>query len=119
MKKLDNEYDGKYWPQLEDLITAIGNFESSRDLPTQGYLPEEVMGGRKSIIKDFVLGLDLDIYRCRQIPKSFSFSNASMASIVNVVLDLPADTLATAEAVCVIRNRSKNGSYEIIEKEDF
>jgi hypothetical protein len=114
LKKLDDEYDGKYWPEPEDLITAIGDFESSRDFPTQGYLPEEVMSGRKSIIKDFVLGLDSDIYRCREIPISFSFSNASMASIANVVLDLQADTLATAEAVRVIRNRSKNGSYEAV-----
>ncbi len=112
LKKLDGEYDGKYWPEPERLVSAIGDFESSRELPVQGYLPEEVMDGRKSVLKDFVLGFDSDLINTRQIPKSFSFSNASIASIANVVLDLPKNRLATEDAIRVIRNRRKNGFYK-------
>ena len=112
LKKLDDEYNGKYWPEPEKLISALGDFESSRLLPVQGYIPEEVMGGRKSVLKDFVLGLDSDLLNCRQIPTSFSFSNVAIASIASVVLDLPENKLATEEAVRVIRNRRKNGCYK-------
>lgn len=112
LEGLTYQFDGKYWPKPEELIGAIGDFESSQSPPSQGYIPEDVMGGRTSHIKDFVLAFDSDLNECRQIPNSFSFSNAAIASIANVVLDLSENKLATSEAVRVIRNRRKGGYYK-------
>lgn len=111
LEALDHKYDGKYWPSLRKMVGAIGEFEESLSLPSQGSLPDEVLAGRSSHIKDFVLGFDADVKRARQIPRSFSFSNSAVATIINVVMDLPVDSLATSDAVRVVRNRYRTGQY--------
>ncbi len=112
LDRIDGQFDGKYWPDLHQLVSAIGDFESLESVPKQNSIPEDVMDGRSSIIKDFVLTLDKDLKDCRQIPNSFVFSNSSMATIVNVVLDLPITKIATTDTVRVIRNRRRVGAYK-------
>jgi hypothetical protein len=111
LEVLDHKYDGKYWPSLSQMIDAIGEFEESLSLPSQGFLPDEVLAGRASHIKDFVLGFDADVKHVHQIPRSFSFSNSAVATIANVVMVLPVDSLATSDAVRVVRNRYRAGQY--------
>lgn len=111
LNQLNWEFDGKYWPKLWEIVSAIRSFQLSQSAPVQEYIPDEVMSGRESIIKDFVLTFDSRLRNCHQISNSFVFSNESLATIVNVVLDLT-DSIATSEAVRVIRNRKKQGQYK-------
>ena len=111
LESLDYRYDGKYWPSPAQMVSAIGEFEASQPLPIQGYLPGEVLAGRASHIKDFVLGFDAELKQSHQIPRTFSFSNSAVATIANVVMDLPVESLATTDAVRVVRNRLTTGQY--------
>jgi len=109
--KLDSLYDTRYWPSVDKLISAVGDFEASSSIPIQNHLPTGVMDGRVTILKDFVLSFEADLQDTHQIPDSFTFSTASMATIVNIVLDLPDEKIATPEAVRIIRKRRKDGMY--------
>lgn len=110
LKLLARKYERKYWPKPEEVIAALGEIESSRPPAAHGFLSKAVLEGRSAKIKDFVLALDDDITGTDQIPETFSFSNSSMATIVNIVLDLE-DNVITADNIRVIRNRRNNGHY--------
>ncbi len=112
LTKLDGLYDGRYWPEIKQFVSAIGTYESSQPQLVKGNLPESIMHGRSSTLKDFVLGFDSELRKCQQIPADFSFSNSSMATIANIVLELPESQLATSDTVRNVRHRFKNGMYE-------
>lgn len=111
LESLDGQFDSKYWPSVEEIVEAIGEFESEQTLPKSHILPDEVMSGRSAVLKNFVLGFEYDLKQCKQIPNSFKFSNAATADIANVVLDLPVEHQATDEAVRIIRHRKNSGAY--------
>ncbi len=111
LQGLDREFDLKYWPSPEQLVDAIGVFEESRPSPVQGYIPESVIDGRSNDFKDFVLSFDADLDETHQIPCDFRFSDNAVASLANVVLDLPDNKVVTNDNVRVIRQRRKDGAY--------
>lgn len=110
LESLEGQFDGKYWPDLARFIDVVGQIEANRPEPLSASLPEAVIQGRASRFKNYVLSLDDDIKNCFQIPDSFQLSNASMATIANVVLDLPADELITPDTVRLIRHRKKTST---------
>ncbi|EGR1045178.1 hypothetical protein DDN23_15395 [Vibrio cholerae] len=107
LEKLDSEYDNKYWPKPEDLIQAVAEHYASVPLPVSVELPQSVMDGRRALIKDYVLALELELKTTDQIP-SFRLSHSAMATLTNVVLELPADAMVTGETIRQIRNRYKS-----------
>ena len=102
---LTNRYDLKYWPSRAALVSAIARFEDMQPDPTHIQYPEHVINGRESDIKDFVLSFDKHFDEPNDLKTGFRFSNNAVADIINVVLDLPVDKLATGDAVRVVRNR--------------
>lgn len=104
-KELDNQYELKYWPTVADLVDEIAHFEYNQEKISHMYLPEKVVTGRASDIKDFVLSFDGRFNDRNGLPKKFKFSNNAMAEIINVVLNLPSDQLASGDAVRLVRNR--------------
>ena len=108
LKALFGQYDLKYWPSRADLVQAIGFFEQLQPEPCHSEIPRDVIDGRSSTIKDFVLAFDKAFRNFNGLPKDFKFSNNAMADIMNVVLNLPIDQLVTGEAVRIVRNRYKN-----------
>ena len=60
-----------------------------------------------SDIKDFVLSFDGHFDEQNDLKTGFRFSNNAVADIINVVLDLPVDKLATGDAVRTVRKRFK------------
>lgn len=106
IEALTYQYDLKYWPDVSDLVAAIAEFEKEQPEPAHSQYPEQVINGRESDIKDFVLAFDSKFDEPNGLPKKFRFSNNAMADIINVVLDLPVAKLATGDAVRVVRNRS-------------
>lgn len=108
LKSLTYQYDLKYWPSKTELVSAIADFEKAQLSPTHCQFPENVINGRRSDFKDFVLAFDKAFDEQNDLKTGFRFSNNALADIINVVLDLPFDKLATGEAVRIIRNRFKN-----------
>ena len=107
LKSLTSQYDLKYWPSRADLVSAIAGFEDMQPDPTHIQYPENVINGRESDIKDFVLSFDGHFDEPNDLKTGFRFSHNAVADIINVVLDLPVDKLATGDAVRVVRNRFK------------
>lgn len=107
VKSLTYQYDLKYWPSLADLVSAISRFEDTQPDPAHIQYPEHVINGRESDIKDFVLSFDGHFDEQNNLKTGFRFSNNAVADIINVILDLPVDKLATGDAVRVVRNRFK------------
>ena len=97
----------RYWPTRTDLIEAITIFEDFQPRPAHSEIPENVLNGRASDIKDFVLAFDSKFDDFNDLPTGFRFSNNAMADIINVILDLPPNKLATSDAVRIVRNRHK------------
>ncbi len=109
LTSLSNQYDGKYWPSPTEIVQAIAEHYASAPLPESKELPQMVMDGRQAPIKDYVLAVDRDLQNNRQIP-SFRLSHASMATVVNVVLDLPVEAMVTGETIRQVRNRHQGNN---------
>lgn len=107
IESLTYQYDLKYWPSSADLIRAIAEFEESQPHPAHSQYPKDVINGRESDIKDFVIAFDSKFDEFNGLQSDFRFSNNAMADIINVILDLPVKKLATSDAVRIVRNRFK------------
>jgi len=107
LKSLTYQYDLKYWPSRADLITAIAEFEEVQPSPIHSQYPDHVINGRESDIKDFVLAFDSKFDECNGLATGFRFSHNAMADIINVILDLPVNKIATGDAVRNVRSRFK------------
>jgi len=105
LKSLRYQYDSKYWPSRADIVQAIADFEDCQPLPKHQEYPDAVINGRASDIKDFVLAFDSKFDETNSLPNGFRFTNKAMSEIINVVLDLPPDKLASADAIKTVRNR--------------
>ena len=111
IKSLTYQYDLKYWPSRSDLLSAIAEFEEVQPNPTHSEYPEHVITGRQSDFKDFVIAFDNRFDEPNGLPSDFRFSHNAMADIINVILDLPADNLATDDAVRNVRHRYQNNKH--------
>ncbi|MGI2171089.1 hypothetical protein ACROAE_13030 [Shewanella sp. MF05960] len=105
IQSLLGQFDLKYWPTRADVVESIASFESRQPSPNHSELPENVLKGRASDIKDFVLAFDNSFNGFNDLPSGFRFSNNALADIINVILDLPSDRLATGDAIRIVRNR--------------
>lgn len=108
IKSLTYQFDLKYWPDRSELLSAIAEFEEEQPAPQHSQYPDDVINGRESDIKDFVLAFDSKFDETNGLPRGFRFSNKAMADIINVVLELPIEKLATGDSVRIVRNRFKH-----------
>lgn len=102
---VNTHLDDKYWPERADLIDTIHLFESIQPDPAHELYPIEVINGRASDVKDFVLTFYNWNDGQNELPTGFRFSNQAFAEIINVVLDRSPEELVTAEAVKNVRNK--------------
>lgn len=105
LRALSGEYDLKYWPTRADIVESIAWFEGGQPPPKHTEIPESVLKGRASDIKDFVLSFDEKFNDSNGLPSGFRFSNNALADVINVILDLPVDKLTTGDAIRIIRYR--------------
>ncbi|GIU32560.1 hypothetical protein L2719_10080 [Shewanella schlegeliana] len=105
IQSLRGQFDLKYWPTRADVAESIASFEKIQPSPSHSELPESVLKGRASDIKDFVLAFDYSFDGLNGLPSDFRFSNNALADIINVILDLSSDRLATGDAIRIVRNR--------------
>ncbi|TMS92347.1 hypothetical protein CWB58_14775 [Pseudoalteromonas sp. S201] len=108
LKSLTYQYDLKYWPSRSELISAVANFEGTQPNPSHCQFPDHVINGRQSDFKDFVIAFDDKFDELNGLPTNFRFSNNAIADIINVVLDLPSDKLASGDAVRNVRSKHGN-----------
>lgn len=112
LQVLRRKYELKYWPTRIEMIEAVANFERGQPEPTHEYLPEQVMHGRASDIKDYVLAFDATFDGPNSLPNGFRLGNHALADVANVVLNLPPDQLTDGDAVGLIRRRYCPGQQQ-------
>ena len=103
---LNRDFDPRYFPEPADIAKTIGDFYSNLPAPTHPALTGKVLQGRKCDFKNFVITFDKLFDDSNDLPTGFRFSNKAMASIINIVLDVPVDKLVTSTTIRVARNRN-------------
>ncbi|MEE2001413.1 hypothetical protein QWY20_08100 [Alkalimonas sp. MEB108] len=114
LSRLTGQFDLKYWPTRSDLVEAIATFEEAQPEPKHYDLPEQVIQGRASDIKDFVLAFDGKFDAIdNDLPRDFEFSHNALADIMNIVLDVPYDQMVTGDAVRNTRHKNKKSLVKL------
>ena len=109
VQSLRGQFDLKYWPTRAGIVDSIASFERVQPSPSHSEIPESVLKGRASDIKDFVLAFDSNFDGFNGLPSNFRFSNNALADIINIILNIPSDKLVTGDAVRIVRNRHSEG----------
>lgn len=112
LERLAGQFDLKYWPELSKVMLAVANDAEHAELEATDPLTEAATLSSRPSTSDQVLAFLAYIEECRgnhdgALPYDFKLSDRSMASLLNVVFDLPADKLLTAEYVKGRRQRAR------------
>lgn len=107
---LSAQYDLKYWPSREDLISEVAMFQGLVPTPTHYLFSESTLNGKKSAAKDFVITFDevIEEMICSQISglsEGCKFSNNAMADIYNVSLNKEPSEYIDGDAIRKVRYR--------------
>jgi len=108
-------FDLKYWPTLSECIRVIGQDADQADIAADSSLTEAATLSSRPSKADSVRALLASIEDNRGdweggIPRSFEFSNAALADLVNVLFELPAEGLVSDEYMKIERHRRKGGA---------
>ena len=112
LENLAGQYDLKYWPELHKVMLAIADDAEHAELEATDPLTEAATLSSRPSTSDSVMAFLAYIEECRgdhdgALPRDFQLSDRSMATLLNVVFDLPVDKLLTAEYVKNRRQRAR------------
>lgn len=112
LDRLSGQYDLKYWPALSKCLTALADDAAKAKSEATDPLTEAATTSKRSSTSDSVMGFLAYIEDCRGdyeggLQRDFQVSDKTMATLMNVLLDLPADKLLTAEYVKGRRQRAR------------
>lgn len=116
LQELSGQYDLKYWPELFRCLHAIADDAASAIVEATDPMTDAATASRRPSTSDSVMLFLAYIEDCRGdyaggIPRDFHLSDKNMATVMNVLLDLPDDKILTAEYIKGRRQRArgKNG----------
>lgn len=111
LNNLRCQYDGKYWPSLQQLLEV-----AAREIPETEFIYESekaIATGRGEVVPDYLRELFDCIENAREshfrLPAGFTLTDASLAMLAIVSLDLDEDV--TPERVKTLRNRLHKEDY--------
>lgn len=109
---LSGRFDMKYWPMLDSLVQVIGDDAERAKVKASDPLTDSATRSKRPSTADFTRALDAAIQDSRGsysggLPKDFMLSDQGLATLVNVLLDLPVDTMVDAVHVKNSRNKGK------------
>ncbi len=112
LRHMAEQYSLKYWPKLDQVMLAIANDAEHAKLEATDPLTEAATLSNRPSTSDSVMAFLAFIEESRgghdgTLPQDFQLSDRSMASLLNVVLDLPADKLLAAEYIKGRRQRAR------------
>jgi hypothetical protein len=117
LQALGDRFDGKYWPTMAQCVRAIGQDAYMAEIKATDPLTGVATNSLRPSKADFLRALFESIEECRgeslgDIPGGFDLSNSSLASLVNVLLGLPADKLVGDDYVKTQRHRFRSAVVE-------
>ena len=103
-------FDMKYWPLLDSIVRVIADDADRAEVRASDPLTESATRSKRPSTADFTRALEAAIQENRGtysggIPREFMLSDQSMASLVNVLLDLPVERMV--DPIHVKNSRSK------------
>lgn len=112
LENLAGQFDLKYWPELSKIMLAIASDAEHAELGATDPLTEAATLSKRPSTSDQVLAFLAYLEECRgnhdgTLPYGFQLSDRSMASLLNVVFNLPVNKLLTAEYVKGRRQRAR------------
>ncbi len=112
LAQLSARFDRKYWPSLADCIQVIGCDAENAKIAASDPLTEAATRSTRPSKADFIRALCESIDENRgdwlgAISKKFGPSNANLATLANVLLELPPEEIIDATYVKNLRHRDK------------
>jgi len=104
LDQLRGRFDFKYWPKLDEIVRAIGVDASQVKVEAMDPLTAAMCESTRPSRADVVRAIQASIEANKRsglgsLPKRFKLSNDALASLANVLLDLPAEKLLDARDV--------------------
>lgn len=112
LSNIHHQFDLKYWPSLAGVVAEIGRNAEAADVkatdPRTAVLCKSSRPSKADLIRAIQAGIEDNKHGgMGGLPRSFELSDSAMATLGNVLLDLPIDDLMTAEYVKNLRGRDK------------
>jgi len=112
LNNLSGQFGLKYWPSLANIVAVIGRDAAAADIkatdPRTAVLCKSSRPSKADLIRAIQAGIkDNQHGGMGGLPRSFELSDSAMATLGNVLLDLPVNDLMTAEYVKNLRSRDK------------
>lgn len=109
---LCGQYDLKYWPELSRCLLVIANDAANAKPEATDPLTDAATSSNRPSISDSVMAFLAYIEDCRGeydggLPRKFQVSDKNMATLMNVLLDLPVERLLTAEYIKGRRQKAR------------
>ncbi|MFP1878533.1 hypothetical protein ACLEE3_08205 [Lonsdalea quercina] len=109
-----NHYDLKYWPDMAGLLHALG--EDNAEIKYADEATAAIIGAKRSSLTDFFRELfdrldDIKDGSCFGLPSSFRMSDSALATLSNIIRDLPPDEMIDASYVKRTRQRLKEQGF--------
>ena len=109
IEKLSMQYDLKYWPSLQGIISSIGLDAENAQVEANNSLTKVVTSSRKSSLSDFVKGFLNEIREKTEddmlFPTDMTISDNSIATVVNCALGLDSDNIIDSSYIKNVRHR--------------
>ncbi|WP_214169425.1 hypothetical protein, partial [Listeria seeligeri] len=101
-----------YWPSLSEMIRAIGTDAENANVHSHDPRSAAMSQTSRPSVADFVRAIEEGIAENQHaglggLPASFRLSDESIATLANVLLNLPAESAKDAKYVKNIRERDR------------
>ncbi|NIK31045.1 hypothetical protein FHY15_000141 [Xanthomonas arboricola] len=112
LENLCHQFDLKYWPSLAKIVATIGHDAETAQVAADDPRTAALCGSKRPSKADLIRAIQAGIKDNQHgglggLPLSFKLSDGSLATLGNVLLDLPAESLMSVEYVKNIRGRDK------------
>ncbi|MGL6428284.1 hypothetical protein ACV1C4_22815 [Aeromonas hydrophila] len=108
--RLTHRYEHKYWPSIEDLLSELASDAAQSEVYAHDAETEAGTSSRKSsqydVLRAFQAKLD-DYALGGELPCNLRLSDSAMATILNCITELDADSLVTAEYIKSFRQKER------------
>lgn len=114
LQRLQGQFDLKYWPELSACLLVVAEDAADADVEATDPLTEAATTSSRPSTSDSVRMFLAYIEDCRGdydggLPRDFRVSDKSMATMMNVLLELPPERLLAAEYIKNLRQKLREG----------
>lgn len=114
LQGLCGQYDLKYWPELFRCLHVIADDAANAIVEATDPMTDAATASRRPSTSDSVMLFLAYIDECRGnydggLPRDFHLSDKNMATVMNILLDLPRDKILTAEYIKGRRQKARGG----------